>query len=98
MILYPEHWPPHHNGGERCDMIDGPCACGAWHHLTEKWVAAGMVDHGLTDADLIEVSVEKWRRYLGKLDRGDREKMIEFMLLHHAANYVLRFTDRFMVG
>ena len=19
------------NGGVRCDIIDGPCACGAWH-------------------------------------------------------------------
>jgi len=21
------------NGGVRCDTYDGPCACGAWHHL-----------------------------------------------------------------
>ena len=19
------------NGGTRCDVVDGPCACGAWH-------------------------------------------------------------------
>jgi hypothetical protein len=24
-----------HNGGQRCDMLDGPCACGAWHHLED---------------------------------------------------------------
>lgn len=20
------------NGGTNCDVVDGPCACGAWHH------------------------------------------------------------------
>lgn len=27
----------YYNGGctEPCDMIDGPCACGAWHRLDE---------------------------------------------------------------
>lgn len=24
------------NGGVRCDTIDGPCACGAWHFEKEK--------------------------------------------------------------
>lgn len=23
------------NGGTRCDVIEGPCACGAWHHPEE---------------------------------------------------------------
>ncbi len=22
----------YYNGGESCDMIIGPCSCGAWHH------------------------------------------------------------------
>lgn len=26
---------PLFNSGERCDMIDGPCVCGAWHDLQE---------------------------------------------------------------
>lgn len=25
-----------HNAGERCDMAEGPCACGAWHTLDER--------------------------------------------------------------
>lgn len=25
------------NGGQECDAIDGPCACGAWHSR-EEWV------------------------------------------------------------
>lgn len=24
------------NGGSRCDVLDGPCACGAWHKLKEN--------------------------------------------------------------
>ena len=27
---------PKHNGGQRCDMDDGPCACGAWHLAAES--------------------------------------------------------------
>lgn len=29
---YPEGWPELHNAcNEPCDMLRGPCACGAWH-------------------------------------------------------------------
>ncbi len=24
------------NGGVRCDVVEGPCACGGWHHNTKK--------------------------------------------------------------
>jgi len=35
-LAYPHHWPPYRNGGgELCDMLQGPCACGAWHQLNE---------------------------------------------------------------
>jgi hypothetical protein len=35
-IPYPESWPPYVNGtGEPCDMLQGPCCCGAWHDLNE---------------------------------------------------------------
>lgn len=35
IFTYPEHWPPYYNGGILCDMLQGPCACGATHSLTE---------------------------------------------------------------
>lgn len=39
MIEYPENWPPHYNAcNEPCDMIEGPCCCGAWHDLDEEWI------------------------------------------------------------
>lgn len=28
---YPDSLAPRFNGGVRCDMLVGPCACGAWH-------------------------------------------------------------------
>ena len=35
-VEYPGHWPRWVNGtGEPCDMLQGPCACGAWHNLQE---------------------------------------------------------------
>jgi hypothetical protein len=38
LMGWPEHWPKYHNAcNEPCDMISGPCACGAWHKLDE-WV------------------------------------------------------------
>lgn len=33
---YPKHWEPYYNGtNEPCDMLQGPCSCGAWHSLSE---------------------------------------------------------------
>jgi len=26
------------NGGVECDVIEGPCACGAWHRPSERIV------------------------------------------------------------
>jgi len=26
-----EEQKPKYNGGVKCDMTEGPCACGAWH-------------------------------------------------------------------
>lgn len=23
------------NGGQQCDALNGPCACGAWHHIED---------------------------------------------------------------
>lgn len=35
----PPHWPKRHNAcTDPCDVISGPCACGAWHNLDEPWV------------------------------------------------------------
>lgn len=31
-VPYPAHLPPRYNGsGQPCDMLVGPCSCGAWH-------------------------------------------------------------------
>lgn len=34
---WPEDWPPYHQYGRNiaCDMLVGPCACGAWHGAGE---------------------------------------------------------------
>lgn len=34
-IKRPPCLPPRESGGVRCDSIKGPCACGAWHELSE---------------------------------------------------------------
>lgn len=28
---WPSSWPLYLNGNDFCDMLIGPCACGAWH-------------------------------------------------------------------
>ncbi len=28
---FTDHLPPRYKAGQRCDMLVGPCACGAWH-------------------------------------------------------------------
>lgn len=29
--VWPDDWPRHYNSNEPCDMLVGPCCCGAWH-------------------------------------------------------------------
>lgn len=39
LIPFPTTEPPHYNAcNEPCDMLSGPCACGAWHTVEERWV------------------------------------------------------------
>ena len=47
IVAWPEDWTDrHHNANaEPCDMLVGPCACGAWHDETEPWVQALLVKH-----------------------------------------------------
>jgi len=45
-IVYPKHWPKHYNSNEPCDMVVGPCACGAWHSKDEDWVKSMIEEHG----------------------------------------------------
>ncbi len=44
LIGFPDSWPRRYNGGcnRPCDMISGPCTCGAWHSLSEAWVVAAL--------------------------------------------------------
>ena len=36
LIPYTKEWPSVYNGSnEPCDMLDGPCGCGAYHSLKE---------------------------------------------------------------
>lgn len=37
-----EGWPPVYNGSnERCDMLLGPCCCGATHTESDLWDMVG---------------------------------------------------------
>lgn len=35
-VGFPDDWPEYHNAcSDPCDVLQGPCACGAWHKLYE---------------------------------------------------------------
>jgi len=40
---WPENWPRHFNGGELCDMLIGPCSCGASHERREFELINGIL-------------------------------------------------------
>lgn len=51
MVGPPAHWPNQYNVcSDPCDMIDGPCACGAWHSPTDEWVQNGIKWFGLHES------------------------------------------------
>ena len=43
LTMVPEDWPPHYNAcTDPCDVIEGPCVCGAWHNLSEPWIQVAL--------------------------------------------------------
>ncbi|MHB8108286.1 MAG: hypothetical protein ACYDH4_12820 [Candidatus Cryosericum sp.] len=46
-VLWPEDWlDRHYNASnEPCDMLVGPCSCGAWHMESDDWVQAALKKH-----------------------------------------------------
>jgi hypothetical protein len=53
---YPTHWPKRQNGGNTvCDMVQGPCACGAWHEMErEAWIWVMIEQNGLVPTPEME--------------------------------------------
>ena len=47
MIPWPDAWTDYHYNAcnDPCDMLVGPCACGATHNITEKWVLSKLITH-----------------------------------------------------
>ena len=47
MVAWPDGWDGQNYNGtnEPCDMLVGPCSCGAWHHEDEYWVRRALEVH-----------------------------------------------------
>lgn len=46
-VSWPEDWTDYHYNAshEPCDMLIGPCSCGAWHSENETWVQEILKKH-----------------------------------------------------
>ncbi len=52
VVPWPRDWTDrHYNGGQLCDVLVGPCSCGAWHTADEDWVRAMLFKH---NAEIID--------------------------------------------
>ena len=47
LVPWPDEWSDRHYNActEPCDILVGPCACGAWHDETENWVRETLQRH-----------------------------------------------------
>ena len=58
IMRYPDHWPKRYNAcSEPCDVIDGPCCCGAWHSVFDfqaMIVAYGFEDDKISSQEVID--------------------------------------------
>ena len=52
-VPWPLNWTDRHYNAsqEPCDMLIGPCSCGAWHQEHEDWVQAMLFKH---NAEIID--------------------------------------------
>ena len=46
-VAWPDDWTDRHYNASHdpCDMLVGPCSCGAWHYETEGWVVELLKKH-----------------------------------------------------
>lgn len=60
MLGFPEDWPERRYNAcnEPCDMLVGPCCCGATHRVTEDWVVELLAKKNAAIAPLEPYSVE----------------------------------------
>ncbi len=55
MAPWPDHWPKYHNAcNEPCDILIGPCACGATHTRNEFIVIVDRLYRGNHDRTTYE--------------------------------------------
>lgn len=49
LLAWPEDWKDRHYNAcnDPCDMLSGPCACGAWHSITDEWVQQKLKEHNV---------------------------------------------------
>lgn len=49
-VAWPAEWTDRRYNAvnEPCDMLVGPCACGAWHYEAEEWVQEALRNHNTT--------------------------------------------------
>jgi hypothetical protein len=47
LVPWPAEWAGYHYNArkEPCDVLVGPCSCGAWHTETEDWVREALARH-----------------------------------------------------
>lgn len=81
ILLVPEHWPPRHNAcTDACDMIQGPCACGAWHYLDEEWVLYHLELYGVKRKEVRHINAG------GRLERRAVSTKIRRMMREEVCN------------
>lgn len=53
LVAWPQGWTDYHHNASRepCDMLVGPCSCGAWHTEDEPWVQDTLNRHNAEIAD-----------------------------------------------
>jgi hypothetical protein len=53
LVPWPANWTDRHYNAshEPCDMLVGPCSCGAWHMESEDWVQVMLFKHNAEITD-----------------------------------------------
>ncbi len=95
IINVPQHWPPRYNAcTDPCDMINGPCACGAWHCLDEEWVIGGLKSFGMNEkpppTPLQYIELSFWKKGQVPVSDAPWER---FCIMEHTLERTLKFAN-----
>ena len=94
LLAYPDDWVPMYNGStEPCDMLVGPCSCGAWHQPDDTHVEDALKENNAKISNRLDPAYIDEVVNAIKSSRGYKLKAVYSILTRMADAFGFEFSE-----